>query len=113
MFIKAVVGAKEGSTLWMPRVLKDENMDFNNKAVRPWLPVANSMEAVWTRELHGVVKDLTQDTSQVVGASAALVSALLWDCTAKIPAARARHLIVKWNPPEKAAMVENLTPPAT
>ena len=107
-FNKAVVGAKEGSTLRMPRVLKDENLDFNNKAVWPWLPLANSMEALWRRELQGVVNDFMQDASQVVGASAALASALLWDCTANIPAPRARHRIVKGNPPQNAARVQNL-----
>ena len=49
-----------------------------------------------------------QDASQVVGASAALASALLWDCTANIPAPRARHRIVKGNPPQNAARVQNL-----
>ena len=107
-FNKAVVGAKEGSTLRMPRVLKDENLDFNNRAVWPWLPLANSMEALWRRELQGVVNDFMQDASQVVGASAALASALLWDCTANIPAPRARHRIVKGNPPQNAARVQNL-----
>jgi hypothetical protein len=93
-FNKAVVGAKEGSTLRMPRDLKEESLDFNNKAVWPWLLLANSMEALWRRELQGVVKNSMQDASQVVGASTALASALLWDCTAKIPAPRARHRIV-------------------
>jgi hypothetical protein len=92
----------------MPRVLKDENMDFNNKAVWPWLPPANIMETLWRRELQGVVNDFMQDASQVVGASAALAFALLWDCTANIPAPRALHRIVKGNPPENAAMVKNL-----
>jgi hypothetical protein len=76
-FNKVVVGAKEGSTLRMPRVLKDENPDFNNKAAWPWLPLVNSKEALWRRELQGVVNDFMQDASQVVGASAALASALL------------------------------------
>jgi hypothetical protein len=56
---KAVVGAKEGSTLRMPRVLKDENLYFNNKAVWPWSPLAYK----WRRELQGVGKDLMQDAS--------------------------------------------------
>jgi hypothetical protein len=60
-FNKTVVGAKEGSTLRMPRVLKDENLDFNNKAVWPWLPLANNMEALWIRELQGVVNNFMQD----------------------------------------------------
>jgi hypothetical protein len=92
----------------MPRVLKDQTLDFNNKAVWLWLPLANSMDALWRRELQGVVNDFMQDASQVVGASATLAFALLWDCTANIPAPRARHRIVKWNPPENAARVKNL-----
>jgi hypothetical protein len=81
-FSKAVVGAKAGSTLRMPRVLKDKNQEFNNKAVWPWLTLANKIEVLWRRELQGVVKDFMQDAPQVVGASAALACALLWDCTA-------------------------------
>jgi hypothetical protein len=45
-FSKAVMGAKEGSTLRMLRVLKDENMYLNDKAVWPCLPLANIIEAL-------------------------------------------------------------------
>jgi hypothetical protein len=53
------------------------------------------MEALWRRELQGIVKDIAQDASQVVDASVVLAFSLLWNCMANIPAARARHRIVK------------------
>jgi hypothetical protein len=45
MFNKAVVRPKKGSTLRMPRALKDDNMDFDDMSVGPWLPLVNIMEA--------------------------------------------------------------------
>jgi hypothetical protein len=94
-FNKAVVGAKEGSTLRMPRALKEETMGFDDVAVWPWLPLVNSMEALWRRKLQGIVRDILQMSYLVVGASYALAYALLWDCKENIPAPPARKHVFK------------------
>jgi hypothetical protein len=83
---KAVVVAKFGSTLRMASALKDESMDFNNKAGWSWLPLGNNMEALWRRERQGIVGDLMQIPSHEVGSPYALTHALLYDCTANSPA---------------------------
>jgi hypothetical protein len=76
-FNKAVAGSKEGSTLRMPRELNDDNTDINDMAVWTWLPPVNSMEALWRRELQGIVMYNMQEASHEVDVSFFLATALL------------------------------------
>jgi hypothetical protein len=94
-FNKAVVGARNSSTLWMPRTLKDKSLDLDDRVAWPWLPLVSDMEALRKRELQGIVRGKMQKASHVVGASFALASTLMSDCTANISAATAKKTVFK------------------